>query len=68
MCLNFVLAWDTLYNNLTIAPQACISHVYHGTDTDSGHGYTRVRTTAIAIYEERKTPNIADANGIPNAG
>jgi len=32
------------------------------------HGYTRVRTTAIAIYEERETPNIADANGIPNAG
>jgi len=29
---------------------------------------TSVRTTAIAVYEERKTPNIADANGIPNAG
>lgn len=32
------------------------------------HTLIHIRTTPIAIYEVRETPNIADANGIPDAG
>lgn len=36
--------------------------------THRSDDFIRVRTTAVAIYKKRKTPHIADANGISDAG
>lgn len=60
--------------NPVFTVQSCLKHAFYACMPQDGYGYTRVctriyiHTATIPIYKVRETPNIADANGIPNAG